>query len=310
MISKPSASVGVVVPCFNQGRFAAACIESLRQQTYKNWRAVLLDDASTDGESGELCSALASEHVKVVRLNNNLGRALIRNEGVRQLGGVDYILSLDCDDYLSPTYIEQLVFALDADPEIGLAYGLLQYVGAIREGRLSKTWPDKFWRHETIYQENLIPGPGTMFRAKALAETAGWREDFTQCSGEDYDIWLQVIEAGWKPLWVQDATYFYRQHENSFLAGADLNTQLKIELNILKHHYQGIRKSIGVETYLKKLIGPKLLGAIRTGDLNRATNLGQQLWLLCPSITIWMLIKYYCGRVLVWITRSKNYYAQ
>jgi glycosyltransferase involved in cell wall biosynthesis len=248
--------------------------------------------------------------VKAVRLNHNLGRALIRNEGVRQLGQVDYILSMDCDDYLSPTYIELLVRALEAAPDAGLAYGLLQYVGEIRDGAVSKTWPDKHWRRETIYHENLIPGPGTMFRAKALAEIDGWRGDFTKCSGEDYDIWLQVVEAGWKPIWDQKAIYFYRQHENSFLASADLNTQLEVELNILKHHHSGIRQSIGVEAYLKKLIGPELLRAIRIGDKEKARRLSQPLWSFCPGATVWMLVKYYYRRVLTRMKRYKNSYAR
>src|SRR5262249_1450485 len=149
--------------------------------------------------------------------------------------------NVDCDDALSVDYVEKLVAALEAVPSAGLAYGVLRFCGAVRNGE--KSWPDRSFRRERMYLENVIPGPGTMIRAAALAQTAGWRSEFGLCSGEDYDIWLQVVEAGWHPLWVQDAIYHYFQHEASFLARARDDTQLEVALNILALHSAHIRRA-------------------------------------------------------------------
>ena len=43
-----SPTVGIIDPCYNQGQYASECIDSLHRQTYPYWRAVLLNDASTD----------------------------------------------------------------------------------------------------------------------------------------------------------------------------------------------------------------------------------------------------------------------
>lgn len=283
-----------MVPCFNQGSFAAPCIDSLHRQTYRNWKAVLLDDCSTDGISGALCEALAGPQVSVVRLSRNRGRALVRNEGVRRLGAVDYILMLDGDDYLSPSYIAQLVRALEATPEAGLAYGLLHYFD--HDGPQDRVWPTTTYNPARRYLENVIPGPGVLFRSTALAATAGWRADFTHCSGEDYDIWLQVVERGWRPIWVQDASYHYRQHSLSFLAQTDLDKRLDAQMAILKYHHRAIRRTVGIDAYLSRFITPALVAAIRAGDCRRVVLLSSGLLRWCPVETVRNLTRYYGQR--------------
>jgi len=296
--------VGVIVPCFNQGRFVVDCIGSLHSQTYTNWRAVVIDDASTDGVSGSICETTASEKVKVVRLERNLGRALVRNEAVRNLGPVDYLLNVDGDDKLSPGYIEQLVAVLDANANAGLAYGLLHYFGDASDASADKTWPNEPWEPRAMYLENVIPGPGVMFRQTALAQTDGWRSEFTKCSGEDYDIWLQVVEAGWEPIWVKDAKYHYRQHPNSFLASADIDTQLQVQLNILKLHIGKIRDSIGVQRFLRRLILPELMRALKQAEKDRVFALIGPLARLCPAATAWALAKHYSRRFAIRFRRT------
>jgi glycosyltransferase involved in cell wall biosynthesis len=287
--------VGVVVPCYNQGRFAAECIASLQQQTYPHWKAVLLDDASTDGVSGELCQALQRPRVAVVRFKRNRGRSLIRKEGVRRLGTVAYLLVLDCDDYLSPTYLSLLVAALEATPDAGLAYGTLHYFGDMRTDQ--KTWPTTPYTPATRFLDNVIPGPGVLFRATALAETAGWRADFTECSGEDYDIWLQVVEHGWRPLWVTAAQYHYRQHSQSFLARTNLDKSIDVQLAILKHHVRAIRRSVGLDRYLDRFLLPPLVEALRIGLWRRAARILALLLRCCPVEAARSLIRYYSNRV-------------
>jgi len=290
-----TSSVGVVVPCFNQGLFAEDCLASINNQTYSNWRAVLLDDASTDGFSGKICETLATEKVSVTRLNQNLGRSLIRNEGVNRLGPVDFILNVDCDDFLSPNYIEELVIALNNNPDAGLAYGQLHYFGCDTEG---KKWPDRQFAPDRMYIENIIPGPGTMIRSRALAQTAMWRGDFTGPGGEDYDIWLQVIEAGWKPIWRREAVYFYRQHNESFLAQSNAGTQVDVALRILRHHKKGITRTVGIESYLEKLIMPELLQTIRMGRFKRASGLLSYLLRISPLSAAKLIVRYYLRRLM------------
>lgn len=287
--------VGIIVPCFNQGRFAAECVASLHAQTYRDWRAVVIDDASSD-DSRAVLDSLRSDRVEIVHLKRNLGRALVRNEGLRRLGNVDYVLNVDCDDVLSPDYLQQLVSALEASPHSGLAYGTLHFFGALRTPGAQK-WPTEPYEATTRYLVNTIPGPGVLFRTAALQQTDGWRAAFTHSSGEDHDIWLQVVEAGWDVRWVRDAVYRYRQHESSFLAQSTLWTQVEVQLNILTYHARGIRATTGMRAYLEPMIVPALLESIRRGRLRRLFRIVSVTMRKAPIATLTLVARHYAKQL-------------
>jgi glycosyltransferase involved in cell wall biosynthesis len=286
--------VGVIVPCFNQGHFAAACVESILRQSYPRLKAVVINDASTD-DSARMLEALRGPRVEVIHLERNLGRALVRNEAVRRLGEVDYVLNVDCDDVLSETYIEKLVGALEAEPESGLAYGLLRFFG--EPATDGKTWPERAMSPAERFLENTIPGPGVLFRAAALKATSGWRVEFTHQSGEDYDIWLQVVNAGWKVSWVRDAIYHYRQHPASFLARSTTWTQVEVKLTILGCHSREIRRSCGTRAFLEPQVMPEFYDAVHSRDLSRARRILHVLVRHAPFTALGLAVGYYAGRV-------------
>lgn len=90
--------VSVVLSVYNVKQYLERCVQSVLNQTYKDFEIVLVDDGSTDG-SGELCDQIAKSdsHVVVVHQKNQ-GNSGARNTGIRQAKG-DYIIFADSDDY-------------------------------------------------------------------------------------------------------------------------------------------------------------------------------------------------------------------
>jgi glycosyltransferase involved in cell wall biosynthesis len=288
-------SVGIVIPCFNQGQFVADCVQAIERQTWPNWRAVVLNDASTDDETANACDELCSSRVAVVHLVKNLGRALVRNRGVQELGDVTYILSVDSDDILANNYVERLVVALEQHHEAGLAYGLLHFFGQGMEGRV---WPTEPADMQNRYLTNSIPGPGTMIRKTALEQTAGWRQAFTICSGEDYDIWLQIVTNGWPAVWVKEAAYYYRQHAASFSATESIEKRITRELAILALHRQTIVETCGFDQFMAQFLGPLLLQSLRQFDKSSIAVILPQLLKIAPLATTAFIAKYYGRRAM------------
>lgn len=301
------ATVGIVVPCYNQGVYVGECIESVYQQSYRNWRLVLVDDASSDSKSASICGSVLHPQVTVELRKTNLGRALIRNCGVDLLGEVDYVLMLDCDDQLAPDYIEKLVLALERDSDVGLAYGTLHWFGDAPASVVGKTWPTDDEVSGVSYVVNNVPGPGVMFRRNALKDTRGWRADFTECSGEDHDIWLQVWHAGWKLAWVRDAAYMYRQHAASFLATAKASQTSDRQLAILKNHLDRIGLTIGVNEYLRLTVVPTLLTQLREARFREAGNLFARTSSITGfSVVLRLLLLHYGRRISFLLRRRQN----
>ncbi|WJL95963.1 glycosyltransferase family 2 protein [Microbacterium sp. ET2] len=103
----------VIVPGFDVGPWVGEALASLRSQTFREWRAVLVDDASTDDTLEIFTRAAAQdERFSVIRHAERRGLAAARNTG---LDAVDtpYLAFLDGDDRFTPTALERLLTVLD-----------------------------------------------------------------------------------------------------------------------------------------------------------------------------------------------------
>ena len=99
--------ISVIIPCYNVGNYISDCIESLKNQTYKNFEALFINDGSTDQTLNKLkilCKNIPN--FKIIEKENG-GVSSARNLGVSISKG-KYLCFLDSDDMLAPTFIEEL----------------------------------------------------------------------------------------------------------------------------------------------------------------------------------------------------------
>lgn len=111
--------VSILVAVYNGEKWLDECLESLLAQTYADVEIVCVDDASTDG-SLLLIKKYAAEHssIKFIVNDVNCGQAVSRNRAFEQSTG-DYIMMVDCDDFLSPDAVESAVKVLDDNDDTG-----------------------------------------------------------------------------------------------------------------------------------------------------------------------------------------------
>ena len=106
--------VSVIMPSWNTAGYIMESVESVLNQTYKNWELIIVDDASTDG-TVDLLKQVNDPRVKVFVNEQNSGAAVTRNRAMREAKG-DWIAFLDSDDLWSPTKLEkQLEFMVEHD---------------------------------------------------------------------------------------------------------------------------------------------------------------------------------------------------
>ena len=104
MTSDNIASVSIVIPCYNTAQYIIETLESVSKQTYKNIEIIAVDDGSTDDtfdiiEKYKKCD----NRLKVYRVSNG-GASAARMIGANEAKG-QYLLFLDSDDLIDPTYI-------------------------------------------------------------------------------------------------------------------------------------------------------------------------------------------------------------
>ncbi|WP_029544369.1 glycosyltransferase family 2 protein [Selenomonas sp. AB3002] len=100
--------ITVIIPVYNMSKYLDKCLESLMNQTYKDYKIIMIDDGSTDN-SMEKCMKWKrrDERITVVS-QKNMGQGAARNLGVR-MAASEYITFLDADDWWHPKYIELML---------------------------------------------------------------------------------------------------------------------------------------------------------------------------------------------------------
>ncbi|MCI8403204.1 MAG: glycosyltransferase [Lachnospiraceae bacterium] len=107
-----SSLVSVVVPVYNVEKYLYRCVDSIRNQTYRNLEIILVDDGSPD-QSGVLCDEIAKndKRVRVIHKKNG-GLSSARNAGMAASTGV-YLGFVDSDDWIAQDMYEYLVKLLE-----------------------------------------------------------------------------------------------------------------------------------------------------------------------------------------------------
>lgn len=116
-------SVSVIIPTYGRAELLGKAIESVLNQSYKEIEVIVVDDNEPDSEQRNKTKSIVEPYLQLdsrvlyLPLENNMGGALARNEGVKKSSG-EYITFLDDDDYYFPSKIEKQVSILEQDFDI------------------------------------------------------------------------------------------------------------------------------------------------------------------------------------------------
>jgi teichuronic acid biosynthesis glycosyltransferase TuaG len=115
--------VSVIIPVYNRPDIILDAVESVQNQTYKNWELIIVDDASTD-TTWQVIQDLAKQdnRIRVFRHEKNRSCGAGRNTGIVHAQG-KYLAFLDSDDAWLPEKLEKQVRVFEQEsPALGLVY--------------------------------------------------------------------------------------------------------------------------------------------------------------------------------------------
>lgn len=106
-------TISVIIPVYNTAKYLKQCIESVLNQTYKDFEIILVNDASTDN-SLEICNYFAKQYPNIRLINKPINEGLekARFSGIKlikETGGGKFITHLDSDDYLEADALYNMV---------------------------------------------------------------------------------------------------------------------------------------------------------------------------------------------------------
>lgn len=212
--------VSVIVTAYKLDRYLPKCLESIRDQTFKDFECLVVDDAPLETTAIIVKDfAKKDKRFRYVPVVNNLGLPGARNFGFSQARGM-YIRHVDADDYLAGNTLALETKALDNDWGVHIVYGhlettredgtrILENGEPVRNG-----WPpDQFnWMHQMSHL-NQLPSC-SMVRREVFERTGGYRDRMKRA--EDAEFWCRATSGGFRAYkFTQAVTYFHRQRGDS-----------------------------------------------------------------------------------------------
>lgn len=203
--------VSVIIPAYNAMQFLPDAVDSVLQQTFRDYEVILINDGSTDGIESWAAQVTDPRARLISQVNQGLASA--RNTGLSDAQG-EYIAFLDADDLWEATKLEKQVQILDRYPDVGLVYtwvGSVDVQGNIRTKVRSNSIKGDAW--ETLIKHNVIEcGSVAMVRRFCFEQCGGF--DSRLKYAEDWDMWLRIaLKYPFKV--VEEPLVYYRSHSSN-----------------------------------------------------------------------------------------------
>ena len=104
--------ISIIIPVYNTSKYLKKCLDSVINQTYKNYNVIIVNDGSTDN-SLDIIKEYMKKSSSIILINQkNMGLSMARNNAVKKVES-DYFLFLDSDDYLDINALKILNENLD-----------------------------------------------------------------------------------------------------------------------------------------------------------------------------------------------------
>lgn len=211
--------VSIITPYHNAGKYFEQTFRCVLNQTFPWWEWIIVDDGSTNQADVTFLEQLAvqDQRIKVFHKENG-GQSSARNAGIQQ-SKTDIIIPLDADDLIIPTFVEELYWGLQFNPDATWCY--TDSVGFEAQRYL---WRKPF--SADYMKVNNILVCTAAIRKQALQEVGGYPEK-NHAFDEDWALWLLLLQKGYYPVHVSTLGFWYRRTGDGMSATVRAEKQLK-----------------------------------------------------------------------------------
>ncbi len=210
-MNKPE--ISVVMPVYNSEIYLGEAVESVLNQTFKNFEFLILNDGSTD-RSGEIIRKYAGMDKRIKIFNSGRNRGLVHqlNKGMK-LSKAKYIARMDSDDISLPRRLERQFLFMEENPSMGVCGAWMEAFceekkhiriqpaghGEIFAGLLFKT---RIWHTTVMMRISTLSGSAQLYRPEFIHV-------------EDYELWVRLGLSGVRFANIPEVLLRYRLHEKS-----------------------------------------------------------------------------------------------
>lgn len=275
--------VSVLLPVYNAESYVAEAIESILNQTYKNFEFIIVNDGSTD-RSEEVILSFSDERIRYYRNEVNLGLIGTLNKSISLSSG-KYLARMDNDDICLPERLAKQVAFLESHPEVGVLGTAFYNIDKTGEIFSETAFPSQHillcW---SLCFFSPLAHPTVLMRRELVQREGGYKVGIVH--SEDYDFWCR-LSSKTKLSNLQDVLFKLRKHEmnssslfdttqfnNSIIVSREMISKIvneDIPEDLVRNLWKKDIKSIDEAERIAGLI-KKIYIAIKTGNILSANE--------------------------------------
>lgn len=185
--------ISIIIPTFNNGHLIDHAIESVLNQSYKNWEIIVIDNFSTDNTKSVLEKYLTMLNFHFFQINNSGVIAKSRNFGISKSSG-EYVAFLDSDDWWEFSKLKKSLDALENGAD--LVYHDLWEAKSHSVSSFAKIVKTRKIK-SPIFNDLLLNGNGiinssVVVKKSILTKVGNISEDLNLIAWEDFEYWLRI----------------------------------------------------------------------------------------------------------------------
>lgn len=227
--------VSIIIPTYGRPEKLEKCLLSLNAQKYKNFEVILVDDNGENSENGLVTEARVGKleskinySLKYIKLKENQGACIARNEGVKASSS-DFITFLDDDDeYLEDKIEKQIAFMLTNDLDLSLCGMHINKNGKLVES--PRCYPIGDNLKDFVYDGNAVTA--MIMVKKSLFEKVGGFSITKKY--QDHILVFKILEEKPKVGLLNDKLYIYNLHKD----GSISKSKKVYDSILLRHKYE------------------------------------------------------------------------
>ena len=174
-MSNSDTLVTVLMPVYNAERYVSEAIESILNQTYRDFEFIIINDGSTD-QSEEIIQRYNDSRIVYVRNERNIRLVATLNKGIRMASG-KYIMRMDADDISSTDRMKLQVKFMELHPDVGVCGSFLSVFGETIKPYLSRRPENDEDIRSSMLVNNPLGHPNVIIRKSVLVKNDIWYDE-------------------------------------------------------------------------------------------------------------------------------------
>ena len=186
--------ISVILPAYNAHKYLREAVDSILNQTYKDFELIIIDDGSSDSSS-EIIESYNDSRIRFFKNGENKGLIYTLNRGITLANG-EYIARMDADDISLPTRFEKQVEYMDAHLECIVCGSFIQmFKDTENIGKPVGVFGDDAILKEYLFRDACFAHPSVMMRTECI-KTTGIHYSSEFLHAEDYKFWVDLVPYG------------------------------------------------------------------------------------------------------------------